>query len=127
MIQCQKKSVDLLGINVPIMHSVFALLVRHSEWLMNHLVRSDFQVEADERVVKTSPYESHTGNPAPRATKLLSRILVGGRDANDKQPRLPHALHPDGTQRHHGEWRESPLDDPEAKIWELQLALFQED
>ena len=127
MIQCQKKSVDLLGINVPIMHSVFALLVRHSEWLMNHLVRSDFQVEADERVVKTSPYESHTGNPAPRATKLLSRILVGGRDANDKQPRFPHALHPDGTQRHHGEWRERPLDDPEAKIWELQLALTQED
>ena len=23
------------------------------------------------------------------------------------------ALHPDGVQRHHGEWRVSPLDDPE--------------
>ena len=46
MIQCQKEFVNTLGIKLSIMHPFFALLVRHSEWLLNHLVRSDFQVEA---------------------------------------------------------------------------------
>ena len=92
---------------------------------MNYLVRSDFQVEADERVIKTSPCESHAGNPAPRSTKLVNRISVGHRESDDEQPRFQQALflgviggggevialHPDVTQRHHGEWRESPLDD----------------
>ena len=110
MMQCQKESVKSLGLMFSTMHPFFALLVRHSEWLTNHLVRSDFQVEADERVVKTSPCEYHTGNPAPRATRLLNRIWVG-------RPRFQRAWilgviggggevippHPDGTQRHHGE------------------------
>ena len=53
-------------------------------------------------------------------------ILVGRRDDDHKQPRFQQAwflgliggsseaiaLHPDGVQRHHGEWRVSPLDDP---------------
>ena len=26
------------------------------------------------------------------------------------------ALHPDGVQRHHGEWVLSPLDDPESNL-----------
>ena len=30
------------------------------------------------------------------------------------------ALHPDGVQRHHGEWRVSPLDDPESNLRELK-------
>ena len=138
MIQCQE-FVDSLGINFSIVHQLFALLVRHSDWLVNHLVSSDFQVEADERVIKTSPYESHTGNPAPGPTKLLNRILVGRRDGDDKQPRFQQAwflgvtggsgevitLHPHGTQLHHGEWRESHLDDPEANARELQCALAQ--
>ena len=85
---------------------------------MNHLVRNDFVVELDNRVIKTSPFESHTGNPAPKSTSLLNRILVGRRDDDDKQPRFQKAwflgligsdeviaLHPDGVQRHHGEWR----------------------
>ena len=76
MIQCQKELVNSLGIKFSIKHPVFALLVSHSEWLMNHLVRSGFQVEVGERVIKTSPYESHTGNSAPKATILLNRILV---------------------------------------------------
>ena len=110
MMQCQRESVKSLEIKFSIIHLLFALLVRHSEWPMSHLVRSDFQVEADERVLKTSPNECHTGNPAPRATKLLNRILVG-------RPRFQRAWilgviggggevippHPDGTQRHHGE------------------------
>ena len=33
------------------------------------------------------------------------------------------ALHPDGVQRHHGEWRVSPLDDPESNLRELKGAL----
>ena len=33
------------------------------------------------------------------------------------------ALHPDGTQRHHEDWRESPLDDIEGNSRELHLAL----
>ena len=78
-------------------------------------------------MIKTSLSESHTGNPAP----------VGRRDDDDKQPRFQHAwflglmggsdeviaLHPDGVQRHHGEWRVSPLDDPELNLRELKAAL----
>ena len=33
------------------------------------------------------------------------------------------ALHPDGVQRHHGEWRVSPMDDPESDLRELKSAL----
>ena len=33
------------------------------------------------------------------------------------------ALHPDGVQRHHCEWRVSPLDDPESNLRELKEAL----
>ena len=107
-----------------------ALLVRRSEWILNHFVRNDFVVELDNRVIKTSPYESHTGNPAPRSTSLLNRILVGRRDDDDKQPRFQQAwflgliagsdgviaLHPDGMQCHHGEWRVNPLDDPASNL-----------
>ena len=116
---------------------LFALLVRHSEWILNHLVRNDFLVELDNRVIKTSPYESHTGNPALRSTSLLNRILVGRRDDDHKQPRFQQAwflgliagsdevtaLHPDGVQRHLGEWCASPLDDPESKLREFKSAL----
>ena len=76
MIQRQKDAVFSLGIEFSIKHPLFALLVRHSEWILNHLVRNDFLVELDNRVIKTSPYESRTGNPAPRSTSLLNRILV---------------------------------------------------
>ena len=121
MIQRQKDAVCTLGIVFSIKHPLFALLVRHSEWILNHLVRIDFLVELDNRVIKTSLYESHTGNLAPRSTSLLNRILVGRRDDDDKQPRFQQAwflcliggsdeviaLHPDGVQRYHGESRES--------------------
>ena len=112
MIQRQKDAVC-----TSIKHPLFALLVRHSEWILNHLVRNDFLVELDNRVIEISLYESHTGNPAPRSTSLLNRIVVGRRDDDDKQPRFQQAwflgliggsdevtaLHPDGVQRHHGE------------------------
>ena len=130
MIQRQKDAVFSLGIEFSIRHPLYALLVRHSEWILNHFVRNDFLVELDNRVIKTSPYESHTGNPAPRSTSLFKRILVGRRDEDDKQPRFQQAwllgltagsdeviaLHPDGVQRHHGVWRVSPLDDPESNL-----------
>ena len=32
------------------------------------------------------------------------------------------ALHPDGVQRHHDEWRVSPLDDPEPHLRESKRA-----
>ena len=67
-------------------------LVRDSEWILNHLVRNDFLIEVDNRVIKTSPCESHTGNPAPRSTSLVNRILVGRRDDDDKQPRFQASL-----------------------------------
>ena len=93
--------------------------MRHSEWILNHLVRNDFVVELNNRVIKTSPYESYTVSPAPRSTSLLNRILVGRRGDDDSQPRFQTAwflgliagsdevidLHPDGVRRHHGEWR----------------------
>ena len=137
MVQRQKDAVFSLGIEFSIKHPLFALLVRHSEWILNHLVRNDSVVELDNRVIKTSPYESHTGNPAPRSASLLNRILVGRRDDDDKQPRFQQAwflgliagsdeviaLHPDGVQRHHGEWRASPLDDPESNLRELKVLL----
>ena len=110
VVQRQKDAVFSLGIEFSIKHPLFALLVRHSEWILNHLVCNDFVVELDNRVIKTSPYKSHSGNPAPRSTSLLNRIWVGRPDDDDKQPRFQTAwflgliaLHPDGVQRHHGE------------------------
>ena len=69
-------------------HRAFALIVRHSEWMLNHLVRNDFMAEDDNRVIKSSRYESHTGNPVPRSTQLLNRILAGRHEDDDKQPRF---------------------------------------
>ena len=140
MVQRQKDAVFTLGIGSSIKHPLFALLVSHSEWILNHLVRNDFVVELDNRVIRTSPYETHTGNPAPRSTSLLNRILVGRRDDDDKQQRFQTAwflgligliagsdeviaLHPHDVQRHHGEWRVSPLDDPESNLRELKSTL----
>ena len=126
MMQRQKDAVFTLGIAFSIKHPLFALLVRQSEWVLNHLVCNDFLVELDNRVIKTSPHESHTGNLVSRSTSLFNRILVGRRDDDDKQPRFQQAwflgliagsdeviaLHPDGVQRHHhGSWRVCPLDD----------------
>ena len=91
MTQCQKDAVFTLRIEFSIKPPLFALLVRHSEWILNHLVRNGFLVELDSRVIKTSPCESHTGNPAPRSTSLLNRILVARRDGDDKQPRVQRA------------------------------------
>ena len=133
MVQRQKNAVFSLGIECFIKHPLFALLVRQSEWILNHLVRNDFAVELDHRVIKTSLCESHSGNPAPRSTSLLNRILVGRRDDDDKQPRFQTAwflgliagsdeviaLHPDGVQRHHGEWRVSPLKSAVALMTEV--------
>ena len=46
MVQRQKDAVFSLGIEFSIKHSLFALLVRHSGWILNHLVRNDFLVES---------------------------------------------------------------------------------
>ena len=43
-------------------------------------------------------------------------VLTGGSDEV-----IP--LHPDGVQRHHGEWRVRPLDDLESNLRELKSAL----
>ena len=91
MVQRQKDAVFSLGIEFSIKHPLFALLARHSVWILNPLVRNDFVVELNNRVIKTLPYESHIGNPAPRSTSLLNRILVGRRDDDDKQPRFQTA------------------------------------
>ena len=91
MVQRQKDAVFSLRIECSIKHTLFALLVRHSEWILNHVERNDLVVELDNRVIKTSPYESHSGNPAPRSTAILNRIQVGRRDDDDKQPRFQTA------------------------------------
>ena len=55
MIQRQKDDVFTLGIECSIKHPLFALLVRHSEWILNHLARNHFLVERDNRVIKRFP------------------------------------------------------------------------
>ena len=47
MVQRQKDAVFSLGIESSIKHHLFVLLVRHSEWILNHVVRNDFLVELD--------------------------------------------------------------------------------
>ena len=54
MVQRQKDAVFSSGIEFSIKHPLFALLVRNSEWILNHLVRNDFLVELDNRMVTTS-------------------------------------------------------------------------
>ena len=51
MIQRQKDVVSSLGIEFSIKHPLLALLERHSEWILNHLVRNDFLVELDNPVI----------------------------------------------------------------------------
>ena len=87
VVQRQKDAVFSLGFEFSIKHPLFALLVRHNEWILNHLVRNDFLVELDNRVIKTSPYEILLRDQF----SLLIRILVGRRDDEDKQPRFQHA------------------------------------
>ena len=60
MVQRQKDAVFSLGIEFSIKHPLFALLVRHCEWILNHLVRNDFVEKLDNRVTKTSPQSSRT-------------------------------------------------------------------
>ena len=54
MVQRQKEPINTLGIVFSIKHPLFAALVRHSEWILNHSVRNDSLVEVDNRVAKTS-------------------------------------------------------------------------
>ena len=86
MVQRQESQLTRWASRSFVKHPVFALIARHSEWILNDLVRNDFMVEDDNRVIKTSPYENHTGNSAPRSTQLLTRILVGRREIHYKQP-----------------------------------------
>ena len=44
MVQRQKDTVFSLGVEFSIKHPLFAMLVRYSEWIQNHLVRNDFTV-----------------------------------------------------------------------------------
>ena len=53
-IQRQKDAVFSFDIEFSIKHPLFALLLRHSGWILNHLVRNDCVVELDNRVIKTS-------------------------------------------------------------------------
>ena len=55
MVQRQKHADFSLGIEFSIKHPLFALLVRHGEWILNHSVRTDFLVESDNRVIKDFP------------------------------------------------------------------------
>ena len=113
------------------------MLVRHSEWLLNHLARNDFVAELDNRVIKTSRVSVTLEILLRDQPHVSIRTLVGRRDDDDKHPRFQTAwflgliagsdeviaLHPDGVQRHHGEWRVSPLGDPESNLRELKSAL----
>ena len=46
-----ENSVPRWVLNSPSNILSFALLVRHSEWILNHVVRNDFLVELDSRVI----------------------------------------------------------------------------
>ena len=137
MAQRKKESINAMGITFSIKHPEFAWVVRHSEWILNHLVRNDFLVEDDNRVMKTSPHESHTGCPAPRSTSLLIVFwLVDVMMTTNSKRFQPAwfwglivgsveviALHSHGVQRHHGEWRVSLLGDSESNLCELKTTL----
>ena len=72
MVQRHKDSVFSLGIHFSIKHPLLALL----EWILNQLASNDFLVELDNRVIKTSPCESHTGNPAPIVSRSVDVMMT---------------------------------------------------
>ena len=45
MIHRQKHAVCTLGIVFSVKHPLFAMLVRHSDWILNHLVHNHFLVD----------------------------------------------------------------------------------
>ena len=51
----------------------------------------------------------------PRFQRAWFLVLIAGSDE-------VVALHPDEVQRHHGEWRVCPLDDPASNLRELKSA-----
>ena len=53
MIQRQMESISAFGITLSFKRPLRALLVRHSEWTLNSLVRSDVPMEMDNRVIET--------------------------------------------------------------------------
>ena len=55
MIQRPNESVNALGITFTIKHSPLAQLVRHSEWILNHLVHTNFPIELDDHAIETTP------------------------------------------------------------------------
>ena len=59
MVQRETESGNALDITFSIKHTVFAPFARHSECILNHLERNDFLVQYDNRMTKTSRYESH--------------------------------------------------------------------
>ena len=109
-------------------HPLFALLVRHREWILNHLVRNDFLLSWTTRVtleillrdqlhfsiVSWSVNAMVTQQPRFQTAWFLG--LIAGSDE-------VIALHPGGVQRHHGEWRVIPLDDLESNLRELKSSL----
>ena len=72
MIQRQKDAVATLGIEFSVKHPLFALLVRHSEWILNHLVRND---SVDIREVTKELSQEPVSGSGQRDRQLLSRLL----------------------------------------------------
>ena len=56
---------------------LFAMLVRHSEWILNHLVRNGFLVELENRVIKTSPYESESHWKSCSKVNIIAQSYLG--------------------------------------------------
>ena len=84
MVQRQRRVYQHVGYCVlyqtSIKHPLFALLVRHSEWILNHLVRMIFCLLT---IVWSRLLRMRV---TLRSTSVLNRILVGRRDDDDKQP-----------------------------------------
>ena len=121
MVQRQKDAVVSLGIEFSIKHPLSALLVRQSERILNHLVRNEFVVLLRDQLHFSIVSWSVD---AMMTTRFQQAWFLGLIAVSDEVI----ALHPDGVQRHPGEWCVSPLDDPESNLRELKsdLALMTE-
>ena len=88
MLQVLIEYASALGIESSLRHVIAREAVRDTEWVTNHLVRTDSEVEGG-GVIKQSCNKAYTRKAAPTSTAgFLERILVERREEESKPPRF---------------------------------------